>query len=92
MRLFRAFRREDFPCDRFVEVVTDYLDGAMPPAERKQLERHLQICDGCARYLEQIRKTIEMSGRLTVADVEALDDHARESLMAAFRDFHAGTR
>ena len=92
MRLPRVFRREDFPCDHFVEVVTDYLEGAMPERERKRLERHLRICDGCQRYLDQIRKTIDLSGRLTVADVEALGDHARESLMAAFRDFHAGAR
>jgi anti-sigma factor RsiW len=92
MRLFRIFRGEDFPCARFVELVTDYIEGAMPDVERRQLERHLRKCGGCARYLEQIRTTIELTGRLTVSDVEALDDHARDSLLAAFRDYHAGTR
>lgn len=91
MRLLRVFRRHDLPCARFVELVTDYLEGAMPDAERRELERHLRRCGGCTRYLAQIRKTIEISGRLTVSDVEALDDHARDSLLATFRDYHAGT-
>jgi anti-sigma factor RsiW len=91
MRLPRFLRRrQDFPCAHFVEVVTEYLDGAMPHEERTRLEAHLRECDGCTRYLEQIRKTIELGGRLTESDVVAMDPAARESLLAAFRDSRAG--
>jgi anti-sigma factor RsiW len=93
MRLTKIFRRRrpDYPCARFVEEVTDYLEGVMSDGDRSRLEEHLGKCDGCDRYLEQILTTITLTGRLTVTDVETMKPAARDSLMAAFRDFHAGT-
>jgi anti-sigma factor RsiW len=89
-RLLR--RQRDYPCAQFVEDVTDYLDGALSRAEEARLERHLGKCGGCTHYLAQIRASIRLAGRLTVEDVESLDSAAREELMSAFRDFHAGQR
>ncbi len=89
-RLLR--RRHQYRCTHFVEAVTDYLEGALPRAEQARLERHLEECAGCARHLAQIRTTIALTGRLTIEDVERWDQGAREELMAAFRDFHAGGR
>ncbi len=92
MRLPRFFRRrQDFPCAHFVEIVTEYLDGAISSEEQERLEAHLRECDGCTRYLEQIRTTIDLGGRLTEADVAAMDPTARESLLAAFRDARGAT-
>ena len=45
-------------CREFVELVTDYLDGALPDAERIRFEAHLAECDGCAGYLEDTRRLI----------------------------------
>jgi predicted anti-sigma-YlaC factor YlaD len=94
MRLPRIFRRRrpDYLCARFVEEVTDYLEGVMADEDRARLEEHLGECDGCDRYLEQILTTITLTGRLTVTDVETMAPTARDSLMTAFRDFHAGTQ
>jgi anti-sigma factor RsiW len=75
-------------CREFVEVVTDYLDGAMSARERARFEHHLSRCDGCDHYLAQIRRTVDLTGRLTVADVDALGSDARERLLGAFREFH----
>lgn len=88
----RLFRRAtgDYPCAAFVEAVTDYLDGAMPLPVRRRFERHLGRCAGCTEYLEQMQTTIGLTGKLTTEDVEALGPEARSSLLAAFRDFHAG--
>jgi anti-sigma factor RsiW len=94
MRLPRIFRRRrppDLACVEFVELVTEYLEGTMPAADRRRVEAHLEACDGCDRYLEQIRTTIALTGRITVADVEALAPEARESLVLAFREHHAGS-
>jgi anti-sigma factor RsiW len=88
----RLLRRRDYPCAQFVEEVTDYLEGALTPEEQRRLERHLRKCGGCDRYLAQMRATIRLAGRLTVEDVELLDAAAREDLMGAFREFHAGYR
>ena len=64
LRIFRR-RRRDLLCVEFVEVVTDYLEGALSARDRARLEAHLTACDGCTRYLAQIRTTIELTGRLT---------------------------
>jgi len=78
-------RRRDFPCQYLVEVVTDYLEGAMSRSERKRLEAHLAECAGCEHYLAQIRRTIDLAGRLTVADVERMEPEARTMLLNVFR-------
>lgn len=82
-------RTGDFRCQDLVEAVTDYLEGALSPSTRARLERHLRRCDGCDRYLAQIRRTIELTGRLTVDDIEVLGAEARNRLLDTFRDFHA---
>ena len=89
LRMFRRRRRDDLACVEFVEVVTDYLEGAMPAAERARLERHLRGCAGCTRYLEQMRTTVTLVGRLSTDDVDALGSEARAELLTAFRAYRA---
>lgn len=89
MRIFRIFRRRrspDLACIELVELVTDYVEGVLPVADRRRVEEHLAGCDGCEEYMEQILTTITLTGRLTVTDVETMRPEARESLMAAFRE------
>ncbi len=83
--------RDEYRCQEFVEVVTDYLEGVMPAEARARFERHLSECDGCDRYLAQIRRTMALTGRVTVTDVAALGAEARDRLLVAFRDFHAAS-
>ena len=52
-------------CRELVELVTDYLDGALPPEWRQGLEEHLGECDGCSDYLRQIRAVIDAVEHLT---------------------------
>jgi anti-sigma factor RsiW len=59
----------EVPCQQVVEMVTDYLEGALPPADRRRLEAHLPGCPHCTEYLAQIRETIRLSGRLTQEDL-----------------------
>ena len=72
----------EMTCQTLVELVTDYLEGALPEAYRRRLEAHLAVCDGCTRYLEQIRTTIRLTGRLREED---LQPEARERLLGVFR-------
>ena len=74
-------------CVEFVEVVTNYLEGAMTPAEAARLEAHIAQCHGCTAYLEQMRRTAVLVGRLTVEDIPA---GGREDLLAAFRTWKTG--
>jgi anti-sigma factor RsiW len=72
----------ELTCRELVELVTDYLDDALPVAERMRFESHLAGCAGCDRYVEQIRTTVALT-RAT----RALDERPEISaLLTAFRD------
>jgi anti-sigma factor RsiW len=71
-------------CQELVELVTEYLEGSLPGEQRARFERHLAVCPGCEDYLQQMRLTIRATGRLAE---ESLDPHAREALLAVFRDW-----
>ena len=75
---------ETLSCQELVELVTDYLEGALPAYDRERFDAHIGACDGCTRYLAQIRVTIELTGRLTH---EQLDPAAEAALLEAFRDW-----
>jgi len=78
----------DLSCAELVELVNDYLDGALPPTDRFRFDEHLEECDGCRNYLEQMRMTIGLTGRLRVAD---LSTRARADLIAAFRGYRGNS-
>jgi len=75
-------------CRELVELVTDYLEGALPPAERARFEAHVAGCDGCEIYVRQMRETIVLVGSLPA---DALSGEAEDELRAAFRDWRAGS-
>jgi anti-sigma factor RsiW len=56
-------------CQQAVELVTDYLEGALSRRERRRFEKHLAICPGCTEYLAQIRVTIVITGRVSPDDL-----------------------
>ena len=66
---------DDLSCRELVELVNDYLEGALPLEERTRFEYHLVYCEACEIYLDQMRRTIETVGRLREdeADPAALD-------------------
>ena len=73
---------DDLACIQVVELVTEYLDGAMAPAEARALEAHLETCPGCTEYLQQMRA---IAGSLRPLSGDALPDGIRDDLLAAFR-------
>jgi anti-sigma factor RsiW len=77
---------EDLACRELVELVTDYLEGALAPAERARFEAHLADCPGCERYLEQLRATIA----ITRASGELENRPEIAGLLKAFRDRNRG--
>ncbi len=77
----------DLSCQELVELVTAYLEGALSPADRDRFEAHLAICQGCRNYLDQMRKTIALTGRLSE---EAIPAEASRQLLEVFRDWKRG--
>ncbi len=75
-------------CQEVVEIVTDYLEGRLPPDERTELEIHLCMCDPCVAYLDQMRALIRTAGRVKEEDVPS---DVRDALLDAFRGWKGGT-
>ena len=75
---------DDLACTEEVELITDYLEGALPDAERARLELHLETCPGCTEYLEQMRS---IAGSLGELREEQLSAETRAGLIESFREF-----
>ena len=75
---------EHVTCQQVVELVTDYFEQSLAPEEASLFEQHLNFCDGCVWYVDQMRTTIATVGRV---DEEEVPPEARERLIAAFRDW-----
>lgn len=73
-------------CREAVEAVTAYLEGAMRPRDRARFEVHLGGCPHCTAYLEQIRTTIAIAGRL---EPEDLPPAAQRELQAVWEAWTA---
>jgi anti-sigma factor RsiW len=72
----------DMSCKELVELVTDYLEGALSPQDHARFESHIAKCDWCKIYIEQIKLTIHSLGKLTQHNIPP---HAQAELLQAFR-------
>jgi anti-sigma factor RsiW len=72
------------PCQELVEVITDYLDDALPATDRARFEAHLAECDACRDYVDQFGQAIALAGRV---EPEQLAPQTRDQLLSAFRDW-----
>ena len=79
---------DDLPCQEAVELVTDYLEGALDDDTLARLEHHLSICSACLAYFDQIRLTV--SG-LSSLPPPALTPQARQEIVTAFRQVRVRT-
>jgi anti-sigma factor RsiW len=77
-------RSDELACRDLVELVTDFLEGALAPADRKHFERHLTACPECTAYVEQVRLTAATLGHLQPSPPTGA---TRQALLTAFRDF-----
>jgi hypothetical protein len=59
----------DLTCAELVELVTEYFEGGLSIGERERFEEHISFCEGCEIYVDQMRRTIELTGRLREADI-----------------------
>ena len=72
----------EMTCRELVEVVTAYVDGTLSDVARGRFEEHVMECEGCRAYLDQMRRTIELTGKLTE---DGVPQPARDALLRAFR-------
>lgn len=75
---------DELTCKELVEVVTEYLEGRLPPTERVRFEEHVAFCSWCRTYLDQMRETVRLTGTFREND---LSPEARDGLLRVFRDW-----
>ena len=75
---------DQLACQDFVELVTEYLEGTLPLADRARFEEHISACHPCAEYLDQMRTTLRLLGRLTE---DTIPTQARDQLLTLFTDW-----
>lgn len=83
----RSLFRRRIVCRQAVELVTDYLEGALTGRERARFEAHLRGCPHCTEYLRQMRTTIDVAGKVIP---RSLTPKARRELVALYREWTAG--
>jgi anti-sigma factor RsiW len=74
----------DLTCRDVTELVTEYMHGALAPAERLRFEQHLHACTWCMTYLKQMRRTVEWTSQLATPAVAA----SRTTALELFRRYN----
>ena len=76
---------DEVTCRQFVELITDYFEGALTPRTLCHVEEHLVMCDWCGTYLQQMEATIASLG--TLGESQAPEPaQALLSVLSAKRD------
>jgi anti-sigma factor RsiW len=83
---------EPIRCVEMVEVLTEWMEGALGDDSRAAVEEHLAICPDCVAYLDQLRATTALAARLADpgAVAEPVPDNLRARLLAAFHASRPG--
>ena len=79
-------RRRELVCREAVALIAAYVDGSLGGRDRARLERHLSGCRHCSEYLEQVRATMQLLGRVEADD---LGDDAVDELVDLYRRWRA---
>jgi len=75
-----------YVCKQFVEDVTGYLEGTLPPEVVTLIDEHLADCPHCREYLREMRRIVADAGSLSDRDVEEMPADLRNRLLDAFRE------
>ena len=86
MAIVTVIENDGIPCQVFVELVTEYLEGALPADEVARIDAHLALCPGCVSVVEQFRETVRLARQIREDDVDRIEPSVRADLMAAFRE------
>jgi anti-sigma factor RsiW len=78
--------RQSMVCRQAVELVTDYLEGALSPGQRRRFEAHVARCPDCPEYLAQMRAVIALAGSITPDD---LTPSMRDEFIGLYRRWRA---
>lgn len=75
----------DRRCKQIFAVLSEYLDGELPPGNCRELERHLQGCKACLAYLETLKATVQACRKYRVTKFPCPSPRVRAALREAAR-------
>ncbi len=52
-------------CRECAEFLGEYIEGALPNTQRIELERQLRKCPACVLFIEQYKRTVELTKKCT---------------------------
>ena len=73
---------QEMACNELVELVSDYIEGRLPARDVARFDAHLESCEGCRTYVDQMRVTIDAFGHLPE---KSITPGARDTLLEGFR-------
>jgi anti-sigma factor RsiW len=79
----------ELSCKELVELVTHYIEDALPAGDRARFDAHLADCPWCVEYVAQIERTVSAVGA-TWRDIES--NAGMAELLELFRDWKRGAR
>lgn len=85
----RAMSTDYLTCQELVELVTEYLEGALDARDRARFEEHVMTCPPCHAHIDQMRQTIGVIGRLPE---DSIPESVESDLLEAFRGWRRSAR
>lgn len=71
-------------CRDLAEIATEFTEGKLPFRRRVELHLHMAMCRGCRRFVDQLRTTTVMLGRMPAPEVSP---KAQEELTGKYAEW-----
>jgi anti-sigma factor RsiW len=78
-------RRLAISCADALELMTDHLEGALSEADAARMRAHLNGCEACKVYLDQLRATIGIVREAGPLEEFPVDRQRVDALVDLFR-------
>jgi anti-sigma factor RsiW len=76
-------------CQAIFALLSEYLDGQLPPATCQELERHIQDCPPCVTFVNSLKKSVRLCREYSsAAEPPPLDPAVKEQLKKAYQRLH----
>lgn len=56
-------------CRECIDLLVDYLEGALPPERARALDLHLELCPPCVAFVRTYKGTVEVARTLPVEEI-----------------------
>ena len=79
-------------CKELIDFLMDYVDGELPPSERRRFDRHLGLCTHCTDYVASYRETVRLGKMICRPGRDELPPDIPEDLVQAILEARLSER